>query len=435
MREQLTGSGSSLQAKKTSEENSSQRTVFLYISFLILYAFAFSLPMSFITRVRAQFFTPCNIQNDDCDGKYAYEAFYHTLFDSINYFLSFILTSFWARKSDIFGRKYFLAFCFVLTSFPFLTFSLTEDVWYYYFFKALVGIGGNMFAFLDLVVSDYVKPEERSKFFGYTYAFYGLGFAIGPYSGSLLEEAYSEKLVFFLAFMMLFLGAFLILLLPESRQLGLSETEHSMCHQLQTIGNSRLLQIAGFILFTSAINEVAGIELNLNYFADALDLSGHPETVFNRTFILICGIGLPVSMALVYPFLVSKLTLFNLLLLSCALSGVHRFLYALLPLLNETYPIYITAGMSGVSNMVGPTVYATVSSGFSTQEQSQALGYLASVESLTKCIGPVLFGFIYKETHNVFSGIWLITGGILSFFGACAVLWLPKSKKYHTTEP
>eukprot|EP00493_Phyllostaurus_siculus_P025061 UN25405 len=207
--------------------------------------------------MRVQYFTKCNLDDEDCDGKYALEGFYSSIFDSASLAFSFLLTLFWQVKSDTYGRKIFLNITILLASLPYFCFYFTDIVWYYYVANMLSGLGGSMFGFLELIVSDCVPRESRGTFFGFVFAFSGFGGAIGAFTGPILKKALSSKAVFGISFLISILCIFFIFLLPETRLEGIAENHHaSFSDSLQKVWQSRLLLCAGFILFTNVVTEM-----------------------------------------------------------------------------------------------------------------------------------------------------------------------------------
>jgi len=399
---------------------SSKFTVYGYLLIFTFLALTQAIPISFVIRLRTQFWTDCDLSAKDCQGNFAEEAFWNTLFDSLNYFLSFLFTGYLTILSDKCGRKPILLFSVFMTSLPYLALSCSSNMWWYYSTKGLKGISGSYFGYLDVIIADLVPGESRGTYFGLTYAFFGFGFAVGPYIGNYLVTFLSEQETILVATSVTWFALVFIMFLPEPEKPEdlLSKPNETFLNKVKQVLQSKLLSLAAIISFSTNVAETAAIDIILNYFADALALDKDDQSSFNSMFLMIGGVSLPVVMALIFPFLTRCFSLQSILIFSCLIATIHQFLYAFLPIFHDLNSIYATRLLTtGISNMICPSLYGMLSQMHTASDQTKVLGYLASVESFTKCIGPFCFGYFYRSTSHIFPGLWLVLAGFLCSIG------------------
>ena len=132
--------------------------------------------------------------------------------------------------ADLMGSKVVMGVCFALQTFPVLMLVVSQDVWVFYLFSVLfgIGMGGEMTAF-PIINRQYYGDAPTGTTYGWQMAGGGVGMAIGPVMAGFLRDYtdnYNASL--WLSFALSLVGVLCILVLPSTRRLQLPDWENAL---------------------------------------------------------------------------------------------------------------------------------------------------------------------------------------------------------------
>nr|CUU99399.1 hypothetical transcript [Hymenolepis microstoma] len=137
------------------------------------------------------------------------------LIQGVKGFLSFLSAPLIGAMSDVFGRKPFLILTVTFTCSPLPFIKLSH--WWYFTMVSISGIFAVTFSIVLAFVSDVTTEEHRGWAYGLVSATFAASLIISPSLGAVLEKAYSEKFVIFLATLVAVSDIlFIIFFVPES---------------------------------------------------------------------------------------------------------------------------------------------------------------------------------------------------------------------------
>ena len=132
--------------------------------------------------------------------------------------------------ADRFGSKVVMFVCFSLQTFPVLMLVVSQDVWAFYAFSVLfgIGMGGEMTAF-PVINRQYYGSAPTGTTYGWQMAGAGIGMAVGPVmAGFLRDYTHNYNASLYLAFALSLVGVICILVLPSTRRLQLPDWEAAL---------------------------------------------------------------------------------------------------------------------------------------------------------------------------------------------------------------
>ena len=132
--------------------------------------------------------------------------------------------------ADMFGSKVVMGVCFALQTFTVLMLLVSQDVWVFYCFSVLfgIGMGGEMTAF-PIINRQYYGDAPTGTTYGWQMAGAGIGMAIGPVMGGFLRDyTHNYDASLWLAFALSLVGVIGILVLPSTRRLQLPNWEDAL---------------------------------------------------------------------------------------------------------------------------------------------------------------------------------------------------------------
>lgn len=323
----------------------------------------------------------------------------------------FLLSPFWGRISDRFGRKPIISVSLLGLSASFLLFGLSDSIFWLFIGRILQGVfSAASIPVAQAYVADVTSKEERIKGMGYLGASMASGFIFGPGIGGVLSSI-SISFPFFVASLVAILNFISVLIfLPESLNKrtekliikeGFLNIRHMYTHLKGELGSFFIL----VFLWSLALSN---IEVAIPLFGN--EILKLPASVIGLFF---STQGL--MAATMQGFLIFKVTkifgehktvALGLTLMAC---GLFLIPFAKTSIFLLIFMVLMTLG----SSMTRPTL-ATLVSKETKEGQGTTMGIFSSFESLGRVVGPLLSGWAFSSFgfHSPFTltaAIMLIT--------------------------
>ena len=324
--------------------------------------------------------------------------------------MQLVFAPLWGRLSDKHGRKPAILLGLLGNAAALIGFGLAKDYVWLFIARSAAGIASA--AVLPSVmayVADVTTSEERGRGMGLMGAAMGLGFILGPAIGGVMG---SHDMPFFVAGgLSLITFLFVLVLLPESLQKGLTEEEHEDRHEWvspreifrQTTLKSPLTPLFFVAFFTTF--SFSGLEMSFPLFIE--DKWNYGEREMGWMFMIMGAIVVPLQGGLLGK-LINKFGERRIILTGMLLNALGMVLL-LTAYSFASLTLYLT--ITGIGNQL---IRPTNTSWISKQTrigQGAAIGIMDAFLSLGRILGPLLGGWLYaKEAYPyaVLSGILVI---------------------------
>jgi DHA1 family tetracycline resistance protein-like MFS transporter len=285
-----------------------------------------------------------------------------------------------------------------------------------FFSRILDGITGGNISVAQAYITDITDEENRARGLGLIGAAFGLGFIIGPAVGGALSAGGRYAIPAFFAAGLAFLNWIAVLLwLPESLTeevkarlaaqpgkaiLGVKESLQAMQRpRFGPLLHVRLFYGLAFATFTGVFALYAQYRLDLDS-----TQTGYVLAYVGLLSVLVQGVAIG-RLSKRYPD--NRLILSAVILLAVSLLS-----WAFAP--NVPVLLIVLAPMSLAAGVLNTVINSAISKSVHAEEVGGALGVAASVESLTRVIGPAAGGFLLGAL-----GTW--APGVI---GALIMAWL-----------
>lgn len=289
--------------------------------------------------------------------------------------------------SDRYGRRPVLLLGISGLGIMFLVPALSQSLPVILFSRILGGMFAGNIAVAQAYISDVTDKAHRAAAFGKLGACFGIGFILGPALGGVLGEC-DVRLPFFIAGVLSLLNfLYGLFVLPES----LEAREHRAIDFKTLNPLSSLARLAKFKYIGGLIAVIA--------------LSGFAQSMLHSTWTLFTNfrfgwtpfniglslVAMGVVTVVVQGFLLKKLLKafgeHRLILYGLASGGVAYLCFGLVTYGPLTYVIMLC---NFLSVAVSPTLNSIVSHSVPAREQGEAMGTIASVNSLMGVAAPLL---------------------------------------------
>lgn len=329
------------------------------------------------------------------------------------------------RLSDRFGRKPVLIFSIAGTVISLLTLGFANALWLLFVARAVDGLTGGNITIARAYITDVTDDSNRARGLGLIGAAFGLGFVVGPAIGALLSTWGFGVPAFAAAGLAFVNWLAVVFRLPESlteeRRAELAarpqRARFSIDALVAAMTRPRVgsLLLIGFLfalpstMFQSTFPIYADYQLGLDELQTGLVL-----TYVGVVVAIIQG-GLVGIIAKRFDDL--RLMLATIPLMGISLAGwafafnVPLLLLVLLPL-SFASGIFTTVNLSALSKAVA------------SEEVGGTIGIAASLESLTRVIGPTLGGYLIARFGSWSPGVF--GAAVLGLTTVYALLNLPR---------
>lgn len=309
--------------------------------------------------------------------------------------VAFVMSPFWGRISDRFGRKPVLITGLLGFALSFLLFGLAKDILWLMYVARIIGGGfsGAVTATAMAYIADVTGEEDRTKGMAFAGASIGMGFIIGPGVGGLLGDI-NVALPFFVAAGLAVVNAiwgFAALKESTTREERLANPKGKGSRWRAFAGALKYLYMVDFVAQFS----IATLEGVFQYF-EIYKFNATP-TQIGMMFFISGFVGALVQGGIVQRYVKHGREV-PAMYTGLVLSGIGMFLI-LFSANFWTATLYMT--IFGASNTVIKPTLTSVITKETTVGQGLANGLLSSMDSLARIVGPILATVLYEIHQNI----------------------------------
>src|SRR5690606_13508226 len=313
-------------------------------------------------------------------------------------FTQFLCAPLMGSLSDKYGRRPILLISLLAFAIDYLVLALAPNVPWLFVGRIIAGITGASISTAMAYISDVSTPENKAKNFGLVGAAFGIGFIIGPVIGGLLGQ-YGSRVPFYAAAILCFVNfVYGYFVLPES--LSPEKRRAFEWKAANPIGAlARLKKFPQIILLVAA--------MFFMYFAShAVHGNWSFYTMYRYDWdermvgLSLGAIGVLVALVQggLVRFVNPRIGNGKSILLGFAFQAVGL---TLIGLAVQDWMIFLFLIPYSLGGLAGPAIQSEITNHVPANEQGQIQGTLASLNSATATIGPlVMTNIFYYFTHD-----------------------------------
>ncbi len=330
----------------------------------------------------------------------------------------FVFAPIMGNLSDKFGRRPVLLLSMLAFAFDYLMLALSTNIYYLFLARIVAGITGASISTAMAYMADVSTPEEKAKNFGLIGAAFGIGFVIGPVIGGLLGQ-YGSRVPFYAASILCLLNfIYGYFVLPES----LSKDKRRDFEWKTANPVGALLRLKKYPKITYLI-----AAMFFMYFANhSVNGNWGFYTIYRYQWDeKMIGISLGV-VGILTALVQGVLTRYLNPIIGNSKSilwGFSFYLigYSLFAVAEEAWMIFVFLLPFCLGGISGPALQSEITNHIPTNEQGQIQGTLASLNSATAILGPVImtniFYYFTKDTAPfIFPGAPFVLAAIFVIF-------------------
>jgi len=318
-----------------------------------------------------------------------------------------LMSPFWGRLSDRWGRKRTLMLCLLGAAVSYIALAFAHALWMIFAARAFAGLMAGNLPVAAAMMADLTSLENRASAMGKLGAAFGLGLVFGPLMGGLLSgDSGSFVLPCLVAAGMSLLALVAAAIFLEETVSAESQAEHRTQAEADRFGSSiAYLRQTHNLRFVSQFTTHSALISSATYLlpiwtADLLSYS--PKEVG-----LVLGIqGL--IMAIVQGGLIGRLInrFGEIWLLRTALLGVFAGLsLAVVARGPISIPLSFFVAMTG-ANFCFPILNSLASKRVDAYFRGQMMGATGSASAWGRVAGPLVIGFVL--THFGYQSAWAV---------------------------
>ncbi|MBX2797144.1 MAG: TCR/Tet family MFS transporter [Myxococcales bacterium] len=289
--------------------------------------------------------------------------------------------------SDRYGRRPVLLLSMFGMGVSYVVMGLAPSLWVLFVGRCLAGVTGATITTANAYMADISTAETRAKNFGLVGAAFGVGFVLGPALGGLLGE-YGPRVPFFGAAVAVFANVVwgtLVLpeSLPEERRRAFGWADANPLSGLANLSvNPLVAGLAGVLMLQSLAQR--GLESVWVLYTGYRYGWGPQE---NGLSLAVVGVGAAIVQGGLVRRIVPRFGEPRSLLGGLLLTTVAFCLYGSVP---QGWMILVVIPLGSLGAIAGPSLMSLVTGSVEPERQGAVQGALASLQSLTTIVAPLL---------------------------------------------
>nr|AHB82049.1 MFS transporter [Sorangium cellulosum] len=327
---------------------------------------------------------------------------YYGAFVAVYAAMQFVFAPILGALSDRFGRRLVILTSLLGATLDYLLLAFAPSLAWLFVGRVLAGITGASFSAASAYIADVSPPEKRAQSFGLMGAAFGIGFIVGPAVGGLLGSVH-QRLPFLVAAglnLLNFLYGLLVLpeSLPPEHRRAFSLRRANPLASLRNLGRHALiLGLVGTLVCNSMaqhiLESVWALYTEQRFGWSALDVG---------VSLALVGLGNAIVLGGLVRVLVPRLGERLSLVAGLGVSAAGLMVYGLADRSWLMYALMLPFALGGIA---GPAAQALISREVGPSEQGELQGSLASLQSLTAIIAPLvgtsLFAYFAPQTARL----------------------------------
>lgn len=312
--------------------------------------------------------------------------------------------------SDKYGRRPLLIYSQLGSMVGFLVLGWASAVWMLVASRVIDGISGGNITIATAYVADVSEPKDRSSAMGIIGIAFGLGFMLGPFIGGELAALWGKSAPAFGAAALSATSMMLTIFYLKEPQVHRSSKEskkgfatlvdYFRTKNLRTFLTIFLFFALPFALYVSMFSLYAHIELDFN------------ERDVGRFLAYVGFLGIIWQGAVIRPLVKKMGELFSVRFGMICLSVGLLLIVLAQSWLQLALVAFIFSFGSGITRVV---ISSLITQAAPPDKKGSVLGVSASLESLSRIIGPILGGWIIGGLHPNYIGY---VGAAMAAIGA-----------------
>lgn len=338
-------------------------------------------------------------------GDQADHAFWYGVVTFAFGFANFFGSPVLGALSDHYGRRPVLLIGFAGLGLSFFVTGLATALWMLVAVRLFSGAMQANAAIANAYVADITAPEDRAKRFGMLGAMFGMGFVLGPVMGGLLGDI-DLHLPFFVAGGLAVLNwLYGVFVLPESLPVERRKpVDWKKANPVSAFRHLRDLHGIGPLVTVLALTSLAQFILHTTWvlyttfkFGWGPKENGWSLFAVGVMSVIVQGGLIRVALKRAAPQRIAVLGLIS-----------SAICYALWGAATEGWMMYAVIGVNVFGFMTATAMQSIVSSAADASSQGQAMGGVASLNSLTAVIAPVVGAALLGLVSHLPQGDWRI---------------------------
>lgn len=308
--------------------------------------------------------------------------------------------------SDRIGRKSSLALCIAGTMMSYVVLLVTQQYWVFLLARAINGITGGNIAIIQAILSD-ISPDKASKStnFWLMWAFFWLGFIVGPVIGALCLKFGDINTIFWIGAILAWLELVMIITQFHNTNIPLESDE-----------THPPLQYNSFAVVWKYVRKDALRNLLLSMFAlwvgwfminasQSLYMNDHFGTSGERYgyYLAVMWVIVWLNMAVLLPKFWTKIMTYKSLIIMAHIVLIvwYFMMWQVGGELIYIIIFYLTVLLSGYYGPIYQTIALTDTD---RREAGELSGMLSGAQSLFMFVGPLIWGLFLDLDINLFTG-------------------------------
>lgn len=312
--------------------------------------------------------------------------------------VQFLFAPLIGNLSDKYGRRIVLLLSLFAFGIDYLILALAPTLTWIFIGRILAGFTGASISTAAAYIADVSTEENKTKNFGLIGAAFGIGFIIGPVLGGLLGH-YGSRVPFFAASILCFLNfLYGYFILPES----LPKEKRRSFNWKTANPVGALLKLKQFpeiilLAFSMFCVYMASHAVNVNWSFYTIYRFNWDEKMVGISLGVV-GLLVALVQGLLIRWINPKLGNAKSILIGLSLNALGMALFAFASQGWMMFVFLIPYCLGGIS---GPALQSEITSHVGSSEQGLIQGTLASLNSATAIVGPLMMTHVfYFFTHD-----------------------------------